>query len=336
MAYSTQLRVLGYEVVATLGYGARSTIFAVRDRTNQVYALKRVVKQEESDQRFLNQAVIEHEVAQQFDHPTLRRSFKLYRQRGLIRVKEIYVLMELVEGDTLEHHQTKDMVELLRICQHIALGLKAMHDVGYVHADMKPSNVLITPEGKVKIIDFGQSCASGTVKQRIQGTPDYIAPEQVLRQAISPQTDVFNLGATMYWLLTRQHVPTLLPRGKPGLGLRTEETCRAPEEINPQIPPALSSLVMHCIAREPSDRPSSMVLVHDRLELAINQFLNKLNPPAKPTTNGDTAVHDALDLSKELSRDHSADKSTDLSASDFNLGGHRKHNSSSSIDLPRP
>ncbi len=272
------MRVLGYEVVATLGYGARSTIFAVRDQTGQVYALKRVVKQEESDQRFLNQAIIEHEVAQQFSHVTLRRSYKLYRQRGLIRVKEIYVLMELVEGDTLEHYQPKDMIDLLQVCQQVAQGLKAMHDAGYVHADMKPSNVLVAPGSKVKIIDYGQSCPCGTVKQRIQGTPDYIAPEQVLRHAISPQTDVFNLGATMYWLLTKQHVPTLLPKGRPGVNLRTEETCRPPDDINAEVPPALSSLIMHCVAREPSDRPGTMALVHDRMALAIAQLKTKHSP----------------------------------------------------------
>ena len=308
MSYSTQMRVLGYEVVATLGYGARSTIFAVRDRTDNIYALKRVAKQDESDQRFLNQAIIEHEVAQQFDHPSLRKSFKLYRQRGLIRVKEIYVLMELIEGETLEHYQPKNLVDLLRICQGIANGLRAMHLAGYVHADMKPSNVMVTSEGRVKIIDFGQSCPSGTVKQRIQGTPDYIAPEQVLRHAISPQTDVFNLGATMYWLLTRQHVPTLMPKGKPGLHLRTEETCRPPEAVNPQVPPALSSLVMHCVAQEPSDRPNSMALVTDRLELAIAQIESRNH-----RQNAPPEVKHPPGNANQLS----ADRSNDLSSPDY-------------------
>ena len=69
-----------------------------------------------------------------------------------------------------------------------------------------------------KVIDLGQSCPIGTVKPRIQGTPDYIAPEQVHRRPITPLTDVYNFGATMYWVLTRQHVPTALAKGDSLMG----------------------------------------------------------------------------------------------------------------------
>ena len=72
------------------------------------------------------------------------------------------------------------------------------------------------PTGEVKVIDFGQSCRIGTVKERIQGTPDYIAPEQVARRPITSQTDVFNLGATLYWALTGQDIPTLYTVNKKG------------------------------------------------------------------------------------------------------------------------
>src|SRR5690606_35077399 len=109
------------------------------------------------------------------------------------------VLMEMVDGLTLEHYVPDNLIELCRIFQQTALGLHAMHEAGYVHADIKPNNILFMDDQRVKIIDFGQSCKADTVKDRIQGTPDYIAPEQVLRRAITPQTDVFNLGATMYW-----------------------------------------------------------------------------------------------------------------------------------------
>jgi serine/threonine-protein kinase len=77
-----------------------------------------------------------------------------------------------------------------------AQGLRAMHQMGYAHCDIKPNNILRSESGQVKVIDYGQSCRIGTIKERIQGTPDYIAPEQVARRPISVQTDVFNLGAT--------------------------------------------------------------------------------------------------------------------------------------------
>jgi len=264
--------ITGYEVLGTLGYGALSTIFAVKDKDDHVYALKRVVKESSKDQRFIDQAIHEHEVASQFNHPALRRSYKLIRNRKLLRVHEVLVLMELVDGAILEQHRPESLTELCQLMQRVAEGLGAMHEAGWVHADIKPKNILVTDRHAVKLIDFGQSCPVGTVKQRIQGTPDYIAPEQVLRHAISPQTDVFNLGATMYWLLTNRHFPTLIPKAESENSLTTPETVKSPAEIDPAVPTALSSLVMHCVKTDPSDRPSSMVAVHERLELAITQI----------------------------------------------------------------
>ncbi len=264
--------ILGYEVLATLGVGARSTIYAVKDGKSQLFALKRVVKSSPSDQRFVDQAISEHEVAQKFDHPTLRKSIKLIRQRNFIRTSEILVLMEMVDGATLEKHQPENLGALCQLCREVAQGLGVMHKGGYVHADIKPNNIMITDKGHIKIIDFGQSCPIGTVKERIQGTPDYIAPEQVQRRSITPQTDVFNLGATMYWLLTSKHVPTLIPKGSAGISLRTEDTCKTPIEVNELVPPALSSLVMDCIQTDAPKRPDTMVQVADRLEIAARQF----------------------------------------------------------------
>lgn len=269
--------IAGYEVLSTLGFGARSTIYAVRDaKRGETYALKRVVKSSPSDQRFLDQAIQEHEIARKFEHPTLRKSLKVIKQRDFLRVSEVLVLMELVEGKTLEHYQPpggmRDLVEIMR---QVGEGLAAMHAMSFVHADIKPNNVMVTDKGETKVIDFGQSCPIGTVKERIQGTPDYIAPEQVLRRTITPKTDIFNLGATMYWLLTGKHVPTLIPKSGGGINLRIENKCEPPIELNPQVTPALSSLVMDCIERSPSDRPNSMDEVCSRLEIAQSQLERK-------------------------------------------------------------
>jgi len=279
--------IQGYEVLATLGVGARSTIYAVKDGKSQLYALKRVVKSGPSDQRFVDQAISEHEVAQKFDHPTLRKSIKLIRQRNFIRTSEILVLMEMVDGSTLEKHQPDTLADLCHVCREVSHGLGVMHKGGFVHADIKPNNIMVTDEGKVKIIDFGQSCPIGTVKERIQGTPDYIAPEQVQRRSITPQTDVFNLGATMYWLLTSKHVPTLIPKGAAGISLRTEDACKTPMELNPDVPPALSSLVMDCIHTEVPKRPETMALVADRLEIAARQFQRRVKNDRKSDGEND-------------------------------------------------
>ncbi|QQE12776.1 serine/threonine protein kinase [Planctomycetota bacterium] len=285
--------ILGFEVIATLGHGARSTIYAVRDKkSRQIFALKRVVRSSSSDQRFIDQAVSEHEVASRFNNPILRKSLKLYRQRSFLRTSEVYVLMEMVDGQTLEQYEPSGLLELLHICKHVATGLGVMHTENIVHADMKPNNVMVTTSGQVKVIDFGQSCQNGAVKERIQGTPDYIAPEQVMRRNITPQTDVFNLGATMYWLITKRHVPTMIPKGKAGVDLRTDDRCVPPMELNEDVPPALSSLVMDCVERHPKNRPTTMQQIIDRMDIAAAQIARRDNPQAaaKEPDMDDTAM----------------------------------------------
>lgn len=269
-------QIAGYDVVATLGEGAASKLYRVRDKHGAEFCLKRVVKNSASEQRFIDQAVTEYEVSKQLDSPLLRKVYKLIRQRALLRTTEVLVLMELVEGRTLETVNFKGMLGYCKVFHAAAKALQVMHEGGYVHADIKPNNIMVTTAGTVKLIDFGQSCKNGTVKERIQGTPDYIAPEQVKRQPITFKTDMFNLGATMYWLLTGKRVPTMMPRKDRGetISLRTEEAekvVQPPIELVPECPPALSNLVLECVAKNPMDRPEHMQEIMDRVEIAAGQ-----------------------------------------------------------------
>jgi len=173
------------------------------------------------------------------------------------------------------------------------LGLAEMHDAGYVHADIKPNNIMVTGPRQAKLIDFGQSCPKGTIKDRIQGTPDYIAPEQVLRRAITPATDAFNLGATMYWLLTKRHVPTLIPKTTAMVGqLKDDNTVLrqdklpTPAELNDQVPPALSNLVMDCVQADPKNRPPTMRGIAERFEIVGTQILRTRNQGPAVSENG--------------------------------------------------
>lgn len=266
-------QIAGYDVVATLGKGAASTLYQVRDKTGKVFCMKRVVKNSPSEQRFIDQAVCEYEVAKHFESPLLRQVHRLIRQRAVIRTNEVLVVMEMVEGKTLEFVKLSGMAAFCQLFCAAAAGLKLMHDAGFVHADIKPNNIMLTGQGHVKIIDFGQSCKNNTVKQRIQGTPDYIAPEQVLRKQITFQTDIFNLGATMYWMLTGSYVPTLIPKKEAGIQLRSEDhgSLRPPIEVDPTVPPALSNLVLESVQTDPRQRPDNMQVMIDRMQIAANQ-----------------------------------------------------------------
>lgn len=270
-------KILHYDVLERLGEGARSTIWAVSDPdTKQLFALKHVLRADHKDLRFIEQVETEFEISRLFTHTNLRRSFDLKINKTLLmRKNEVFLLMELVDGKPLDVKLPNDMMELLDTFIQCAEGLKAMHQMGYVHCDMKPNNILRSEKGQVKLIDFGQSCKIGTVKERIQGTPDFIAPEQVARRPVSIQTDVFNLGATMYWALTGRHIPTLYTVNKKGEhSFLLDSRIDSPQDLNPKVPPAISNLIMDCIATRPQKRPPDMDAVINRIEIG-KHILNK-------------------------------------------------------------
>ncbi len=266
------LDVGGFTIIKRLGTGARSTIYLATDEEDQaLVALKRVILERPEDTRIFEQVDAEFKVAQRVDHPYIRKCYKLKKIRGMIKVKEMLLSMEYFDGKSLEDCPTLSLGDVLLVFRMIASGLNAMHQHGFVHCDIKPNNILINKSGSIKIIDLGQSCKIGTTKQRIQGTPDYIAPEQVRRKPLGPKTDIFNLGATMYWALTGKHAPTLIPK-KNKFGLPVTEPRRAPHEIKSQLPMGISKLVMDCIEDDPVQRPRDMMAVVSRLDLMVHSI----------------------------------------------------------------
>jgi eukaryotic-like serine/threonine-protein kinase len=263
-------KLLHYDVLEQLGVGARSTIYAVSDpKTRQVFALKHVVRAEPKDIRFIEQMETEYEASKDFTHPGLRKSYELKIVKAmLLKVTEAFLVMELFDGKPLDVRPPTDLMDILDTFIQAAQALNAMHKMGWAHCDIKPNNILRNDKGQVKVIDFGQSCKIGTVKERIQGTPDYIAPEQVNRKPINQQTDVFNLGATLYWNLTGKPIPTLYTVNKGGENsFLIDARIDTPIDLNPKVPPAVSNLVMECVSTKLQKRPADMDAVVNRLEL---------------------------------------------------------------------
>lgn len=267
----------GLRVLAHIGEGAASHLFAVQDmKSKQVYALKRVERHGEKDQRFIEQVEIEYAIGSKLEHPNVRSVFKLRRHRRLLKVHTVDLLMELVDGQPLDQRPADDLPTTVAIFLQVARGLAHMHGRGFVHADIKPHNVLVDEHRHVKIIDLGQACPIGTVKKRIQGTPGFMAPEQAHRQTITPKTDIYNLGATMYCRLVGEQIPTALA-ARPeenslfsgALDADQVELPVPPHEREPSIHPLLSKQIMDCIQVRPDDRPDSMELVSNRLELLV-------------------------------------------------------------------
>lgn len=281
MSIARTLEVPGYEVIQYLGSGARSTIWRIRDcRDDGVYALKRVVKRQAGDGRFLEQALNEYNVASRLNHPVIRRIYHINRIKRWLSLHEIHLIMEFCDGQTVQENRPESVLEAVRILSEVGSAVAYMNAQGFLHADMKPNNILIAPDGTVKIIDLGQSCPVGTVKQRIQGTPDFIAPEQVRRQPLDARTDVFNFAAALYWTVTGRAIPTILPK-KNTITFLADLALVPPEKINPAVPPALSKLISDCIEINPAHRPSSMSQVISRLNL-ISRMLTQ--EPKEPQT----------------------------------------------------
>ena len=259
------MELFGYKVLGRLGEGAASVLYAVQEsKTGQVWALKHVTKQTDKQQRFLDQVEQEHEIGSKLDHPNLRRIERMHRKRKRFRTVEVGLLMEFVDAPGLDESKPETVLKCVRIFEKIAHGMHHMHEKGFVHADMKPTNVLVN-DLDVKVIDLGQACPIGTAKKRIQGTPGYIAPEQAHRRRITPQTDIYNLGATMYWVLSGKVIPTALPPRSEQTGLYSGavDAERIPppaalHERNTKIPESLSELILECVRVPRAARPDSM------------------------------------------------------------------------------
>lgn len=272
---SAKKDIAGFRVLAKLGEGAASELYAVQDpKTKQVWALKHVVKESEKDLRFLEQVEVEYQVGSKLDHPNIRSVHRIVRHRKFFKLHAISLLMELVDAQTLDQRLPRNHLEAVRIFCGVAEALAHMHGRGFVHADIKPNNIMVGEKNEIRIIDLGQACAIGTVKKRIQGTPGYMAPEQAHRQAVTPQTDIYNFGATMYWVLVREVIPTAMPPQEDSNSLYSGAVDAdmlklpiPPHEKNPRIHPLLSKQIMHCVQIHPNDRPESMELVLNRLEL---------------------------------------------------------------------
>ncbi len=270
--------VQGYRVMSEIGRGAASVIYLVQDpKTKQVWALKHVVKKNPKEQRFLDQTEAEYKIASQLDHESIRKIPRIIKKGSLLKTNELYLVMELVDGVSLHEEQPDDLATMVDIFRQTASALAQMHDRGFVHADMKPHNVIVGVDldgnHTAKLIDLGQSCKIGTIKKRIQGTPDYIAPEQVHRRAITAKTDIYNFGATMYWVLTGKNIPTAMGTKSDSLMSSLDDaliTKAIPvNEINPLVPDRLNDLIMQCIEINPDDRVEDMHIVADKLDLIL-------------------------------------------------------------------
>jgi eukaryotic-like serine/threonine-protein kinase len=258
-----KLSEMKYRIVNPLGNGAGSTILLISDKTSggKRYALKVVKRQDADDDIYIAQAQLEYEVAQKLNHPAIAKVYDIRNRRSWFRLSGVELLIEYVDGKTLDELEAPEMGQLVLVFNHVASAMTHMHRRGVYHGDLKPSNIMLSKNGQVKLIDFGTAWIRGQEKNRVQGTPQFMAPEQVTEKVVDEKTDIYNLGATMYRMFTGRFVQQGLPKTGEG-GTRKLPT---PAQINPKIPGPLNDTIMACLEISPERRPSGMFEIRNQL-----------------------------------------------------------------------
>jgi serine/threonine-protein kinase len=256
-----------YRVVSPLGEGAGSKILQIADKNGgKRYALKTVRKHEPEDEIYVDQLRTEYEAAQKLNHPAIAKVYDLKMKKSWFRTVGADLLMELVDGKTLDEIEAPELSQLVLMFSQVASAMAHMHRRGVFHGDLKPSNIMLTKSGQVKLIDFGTAWVRGIDKARVQGTPQYIAPEQASEKIVNERTDVYNLGATMYRMFTGRFAQPDIPR--PGV----ERKLTAVNKINPRILSKLNNLVLACLDLNPDKRPAGMFEIRETLSAVIKEM----------------------------------------------------------------
>jgi serine/threonine protein kinase len=268
-----------FQVIGPLGTGAHSSILHIRRAADSKhYALKVVPIGGPEDQKFLDQAEHEFKVAQMLDHPNLIKIYALEIQKDwLFRVKKVHVLIEYVNGKTLDQLPRIGLPRLVQIFERIAAGLVHMHRRQVCHADLKPNNVILSRTGEVKIIDYGLAWIKGEGKNRVQGTPEYMAPETAKSRMVNERSDIYNFGALMYRLVTwRLPPPTVsVEEGGGVVDAKVWERLFKPvTEYAPDAPPALCDLIHRCLLYKAHGRPERASEIQGALDHIAEELVH--------------------------------------------------------------
>jgi len=272
------MRIGKFQVLGTLGTGAHSAILHIRrSEDSKNYALKVVPISGADDNKYLEQAQHEFRVAQLLDHPNLIKVYALETVKDwLFRVRKVHLLIEYVNGKTLDTIPKLPIPQLVQVFVKVASGLVHLHRRNVCHADLKPNNILLSRAGDVKIIDYGLAWIKGEGKDRVQGTPEYMAPETHKHKLVNERTDIFNFGATMYRLLTWRHPPSSISEEDAGLPLdqKTWQKLLKPiQEFNAEAPETLCELVHQCLAYNAHKRPERASEIQGTLDRLADELV---------------------------------------------------------------
>ncbi len=275
-------RLGSFRVLKVLGVGGMGVVFKAEDlELNRLVALKAMLPSLAASESARKRFVREAQAAAAVVHDRIVRILQVGEAQGVP-----FLAMQLLEGESLEDRLRREprlsINDGVRIGRETAEGLAAAHQRGLIHRDIKPANLWLEagPDARVKILDFGLARAAAddahiTQSGAIVGTPAYIAPEQAAGEKVDERCDLFSLGCVLYRLATG----TLPFKGKDAISMlvavATEEP-PVPIEVCPEVPPELSDLVMHLLAKKPQERPESAQAV----AAALREIEERIAQPA--------------------------------------------------------
>ena len=260
-----------YEIIDKVGSGGMADVYKARDqRLNRFVAIKVLKPEYSSDKSFVNKFRAEAQSAAGLSHPNIVNVYDVGDDSGLH-----YIVMELVEGITLkrfiERKGKLDIKEAVGIGIQIAQGMEAAHDNHIIHRDIKPQNIIISRDGKVKVTDFGIAKAtnSNTITSNAMGSVHYLSPEQARGGYSDEKSDIYSLGVTLYEMLSGK-VP-FAGDNTVSVALRHIQGEAMPlRELDPEIPVSVDKIVQKCMQKRPERRYHSASELIADLKRAIS------------------------------------------------------------------
>ena len=255
-----------YELLEHIGGGGMADVYKAHDAIlDRMVAVKILHAQLANDEEFLEKFRLEAKGAARLSHPNIVGIYDVGHDAD-----KYYIVMEYIAGETLKKKVQREgclsVEESLRIAKEIARALREAHANNLVHCDIKPHNILVTPDGRVKVADFGIARAvtssTMTYNGNVVGSVHYFSPEQAKGTKITPKSDVYSLGVVLYEMLTGE-----LPfTGETTVSIALKHLQEEPKPIcqhNHQLPPMVEAIVQKAMAKEPEDRPNSDELIED-------------------------------------------------------------------------
>jgi serine/threonine-protein kinase len=251
-----------YRIVGLLGRGGMGEVYRADDlKLGQPVALKFLPPGLEKDPPRLERFLNEVRTALKVTHPNVCRVYDIGEVNG-----QHFLSMEYVDGEDLASLLKRigrlPQERAVEVARQICAGLAAAHEQGILHRDLKPANVMIDGRGQVRLTDFGLAGLAGAIDQDdvTSGTPGYMAPEQLAGQEVSVRSDIYALGIVLYETFTGRPVF----QGRTVAELTQQHTTSmpsSPSEHVEGIDPAVERTVLHCLEKEPADRPASALAV---------------------------------------------------------------------------